>query len=585
MKNLKTILKKINRLLTMRYKFAATGLMLLMVISALFETIGISMILPIVSTILNDEFYKSNRFLIVVCDVFNVNSNFDFLKLSIYGMILIFVFKNIFLVFQKYVQERYIAKVTYDYQKKVLNAVINQSYSYFVQSSTSKIITILITDLEGSIDLLSQMINFFSNITILSMVLFTIIYINPTMALLVMGIVGCEVIGVVRFIKSKMTKMGEQRRAVLTERNKWIMQIAQGIKDIKVARKEVFFGECFLKSCKAVINYSLKNKMIDAFPRLLLESITVVSVLVYLLIQISLQANLVMLIPQIAALVVASIKLLPVVNQIISNFSKLTLQETNINNLLDTIETYEREKANNSKWDIVNREIIESGDNKGDIVMESVSFSYENNSNWVIKNASMTIPNNKSIGIIGRSGGGKTTVIDLILGIQRPQEGRITWNGKNIYEHYENWLDRVSYIPQSVFILDDNIAANVAFGISRTEIDEEKIWSVLEDTQMDAFVRTLPEGIFTQIGERGVRLSGGQIQRLGIARALYTEPDVLFFDESTSALDTKTEQDIMDAINLLHGKKTLVIIAHRLSTIEKCDIIYRVENTKIIRER
>jgi ABC-type multidrug transport system fused ATPase/permease subunit len=189
------------------------------------------------------------------------------------------------------------------------------------------------------------------------------------------------------------------------------------------------------------------------------------------------------------------------------------------------------------------------------------------------------------VGIVGTTGAGKSTVVDVLLGLLKLQSGTVYADDKDINSDYYGWLKNVGYIPQMIFMLDDTIRRNVAFGISDEEIDEERVWEALKEAQLDEFIKTLPEGLETSIGERGIRLSGGQRQRIGIARALYNDPDVLIMDEATSALDNDTEAAIIESVNRLHGKKTLVIIAHRLQTIENCDMIYRVKDGKIGRER
>ena len=197
----------------------------------------------------------------------------------------------------------------------------------------------------------------------------------------------------------------------------------------------------------------------------------------------------------------------------------------------------------------------------------------------------MTVPIGKSVGIVGASGAGKTTAVDLLLGVLLAKEGEILADGVSVMENYSEWLSHIGYIPQSIFMLDDDIKSNIAFGVKKEEQDEEKVWEAIREAQLETFVSGLKDGIHTQIGERGMRLSGGQKQRIGIARALYSNPEVLVFDEATSALDSETEAAVMSSINRLHGKKTMIIIAHRLQTIKECDLVYKVENGKIIRER
>lgn len=217
--------------------------------------------------------------------------------------------------------------------------------------------------------------------------------------------------------------------------------------------------------------------------------------------------------------------------------------------------------------------------------LSHIQFAYPNAEKKVLDDADMVIPAGSSVGIIGASGSGKTTAVDLLLGLLKPQSGGVFTDGMDIHEDYYGWLSHLSYIPQTIYMLDDTIRANIAFGQRRDSIDEVKVWKAVEEAQLKEFIQSLPQGLETKIGERGVRLSGGQRQRIGIARALYTDPELVIFDEATSALDNGTEAAIMESINSLHGQKTLVIIAHRLTTIEECDFIFRVENGKIYKEK
>ena len=220
-----------------------------------------------------------------------------------------------------------------------------------------------------------------------------------------------------------------------------------------------------------------------------------------------------------------------------------------------------------------------------EVRLADITYHYPNSDKLIFNHASVSFPIGKSIGIVGTSGAGKTTIIDILLGLLKLQGGKVLADDVDIQTHYREWLANVGYIPQMIFLLDADIRKNVAFGIPEEEIDDQRLWYALREAQLDEFVKTLPEGIATGIGERGIRLSGGQRQRIGIARALYNDPEVLILDEATSALDNDTEAAIMDSINRLHGKKTLVIIAHRLQTIEKCDMVFRVEDGGIYRER
>ena len=285
----------------------------------------------------------------------------------------------------------------------------------------------------------------------------------------------------------------------------------------------------------------------------------------------------------IATFGVAAIRVLPSVNRINTYITEIAYTQPSLDfvyeNLQEGMKTdamLAERKANSQ---------IEKLKLEDKIELNHISFHYPDSDKAIFKDAHMVVPKGKSVGIIGASGAGKSTIVDVLLGLLHAQEGEITCDGVDIFKNYESWLAQVGYIPQSIYLIDESIRDNIAFGIDADKIDDKRIWEVLEEAQLREFIEELPEGLDTTIGDRGVRLSGGQRQRIGIARALYNDPEILVFDEATSALDNDTEAAVMEAVNSFHGKKTMIIIAHRLNTIEKCDIIYKVENAKLVETR
>ena len=318
----------------------------------------------------------------------------------------------------------------------------------------------------------------------------------------------------------------------------------------------------------------------------MIEMVSVCSTLAFIAFMIYKGKEIETLVPTLGAFAMAAMKLMPSANRIISAINQVVFQEPSLNKLLTDIEMFEEDEARYAKYNKNNSNEIENKLSFNDkIELHNVTYGYQNSDKLILDNANMEIPIGKSIGIVGASGAGKTTAVDILLGVLLSKKGKVLTDGQNVMDNYSEWLSHIGYIPQAIFIFDDDRKSNVAFGVSKEEQNEEKVWKALREAQLEEFVRTLPEGINTQIGERGMRLSGGQRQRIGIARALYNDPDLMVFDEATSALDNETEAAVMDSINSLHGKKTMIIIAHRLQTIANCDIVYRVENGKIIRER
>ena len=216
-----------------------------------------------------------------------------------------------------------------------------------------------------------------------------------------------------------------------------------------------------------------------------------------------------------------------------------------------------------------------------DILVRHVSYTYPNRDEPVLRDVSLQIRHGTSVGIIGATGAGKTTLVDLILGLLRPDSGAVCYGALDIYEDYTQWQKHIGYIPQNIYLVDDTIRSNVALGLDPSEIDDRQVWRALEDAQLADFVRSLADGLDTVVGERGIRISGGQRQRIGIARALYRDPEILFFDEATSSLDNETEAAVMQAINRIGSSKTMIIVAHRLTTIAGCDRIFKVENGQV----
>ena len=285
-------------------------------------------------------------------------------------------------------------------------------------------------------------------------------------------------------------------------------------------------------------------------------------------------------------LAVAAMRLIPCANRINNHLTSISYFEPFFMGVSDNLQEEIRDENVDYNAETYQKKIdVEKLDVRKEIVLQDITYRYPNSQALIFDHADMMIPVGKSVGIVGTSGAGKTTIVDILLGLLQLETGSILADGVEVREHYASWLKNIGYIPQTIFMIDSTIRKNVAFGYADEEIDDEKVWRALGEAQLDEFVRSLPEGLDTGIGERGIRISGGQRQRIGIARALFEDPEVLVLDEATSALDNETEAAIMDSINRLHGRKTLIIIAHRLQTIEKCDMVYRVENGRAKRER
>ncbi|MDE6939389.1 MAG: ABC transporter ATP-binding protein/permease, partial [Lachnospiraceae bacterium] len=370
-------------------------------------------------------------------------------------------------------------------------------------------------------------------------------------------------------------RIGEESRLANGSVTKWLLQAFAGVKEIKVANKERFFIANYDRSYRDCARIQRQQSMLTYLPKPVMETVCICSLMIAMIIKIVVvKSDITSFVTTLSVFAVAAFRMLPSFNKITGYISGMMFNKPSIDAVYNDLREIEQLMARRTA-DHEDTVKVKLGTA---IRLDRVSFRYPKAEKWILKNASLEISKNTSVALIGASGAGKTTAADLILGILEPQEGAVMIDGTDIRKCMTSWHEDVGYIPQTIYLMDDSIRANIAFGIPEAEIDDAAVGKALQEAQLDRFVHALPEGADTVIGDRGVKLSGGQRQRIGIARALYRNPSVLILDEATSALDNETEKEVMEAIDGLHGTRTLIVIAHRLSTIKKCDRIYEVEN-------
>ena len=581
-----SVIKKFNKLLNSKQKSRLAILGLVTVIGAFLEVIGVSLMLPLITAIMQPDIIKTNKYIAYVCNILDLHSHRTFVIMCIIAVILVFIFKDLFLMMQYYIQARFVYNNQFATQQKMLNGFLKRPYEFFLSVESGEILRVIQSDVPTTYGLLTTILSMFTELIASLAISITIFIIDPVMTTFVIIMMGLVVLAISKCVKPILKKKGEDRHIHGSLTYKWLIQSITGIKEIKVGAKEEFFSENFTISGKKYISAEKWSTVFSNIPRLMIEMVSVCSTLAFIAFMIYKGKEIETLVPTLGAFAMAAMKLMPSANRIISAINQVVFQEPSLNKLLTDIEMFEEDEARYVKYNKNNSNEIENKLSFNDkIELHNVTYGYQNSDKLILDNANMEIPIGKSIGIVGASGAGKTTAVDILLGVLLSKKGKVLTDGQNVMDNYSEWLSHIGYIPQAIFMLDDDIKSNVAFGVSKEEQNEEKVWKALREAQLEEFVRILPEGINTQIGERGMRLSGGQRQRIGIARALYNDPDLMVFDEATSALDNETEAAVMDSINSLHGKKTMIIIAHRLQTIANCDIVYRVENGKIIRER
>lgn len=576
------ITKKLLIILNKKQKGIIVLIVAMMLLGGILESVSISLVLPLITAVMDTEGWNAKWYAKIICNLFSITSQRAYIECVLLMLIIVFILKNLYLLYEYYFQNAFIADSRFNMQSKLMTSYTHKPYSYYLTASSGEILRIITQDTNQIFLLLNNMLLIYTELIVSVILGITVFVMSPFIAVWMMLILLVELLVITLVIKPVMKRMGERGRAENAAANKWIIQTINGIKSVKVSKKERFFESAYKKHARKQVEIDRINGTLDALPRLMIEAFTVAGVLFVILILVLSGIELADILPQLSAFVVAAIRLLPSSNRISSSMNMSAFLEGALDNIIRVVTGNEEIKAAQIKNKPDSEDgAYESIPFKQKVELDNVTFSYGENLPNVLDHAVMDIRKGKSIGIVGTSGAGKSTCVDLILGLLAPQDGRVLVDGKDIQTNMEAWLDHLAYIPQQIFLIDDSIRANVAFGVPEDSIKDEDVWEALKEAQLDEFVKGLSGGLDTQIGEQGVRLSGGQRQRLGIARSLFTNAEILFFDEATSALDNETEAAIMESIDGLRGKRTTVIIAHRLTTIMNCDIVYRVENGKI----
>lgn len=588
-----TMLQKIGYLFDRKQKMQFVGLGILILIGGLLETMSVSMLVPAVQGIMEPEALADSSIIQKITGVLHIDitgivqggSVNRLIVLILLAIMILFVVKNAYLLMQTYVQNTFVTRNRNRMISRVMREFLNRPYEEYLGADIPTVFRLTDSDIPNAFQLILVSIQLVTEVVVSAFLCLVLLIVSPIMTLFIVAIFLGMTLILFFVLKPRLNKIGRKNQEIQSRIAKWRIQSIYGLKDVKVLNREEFFIRNYYESGSIGANVARNYAVLNNLPRLLIETIFIVSMLAFIMVYMLRGGNMNVLIPQLTAFAVAAIRIMPSANRINTYISEIAYSQPCLDYLYENLNESMKLDVNGS---------VTGYDKEGKrkpkeqlalhdkIVLEDITFAYPGTDKNIFTNAHMEVKRGQSVGIMGPSGAGKSTIVDILLGLLHVQSGSITWDGRNIFDNYESWLAQIGYIPQSIYLVDESIRDNIAFGIDADKIDEKRIWEVLEEAQLKEFVEELPEGLDTTIGDRGVRISGGQRQRIGIARALYHDPEILVFDEATSALDNDTEKAVMDAVNSFHGKKTMVIIAHRLNTIAKCDVIYKVENEKII---
>ena len=573
-------LKKLLKLFDRRQKQHLIMLFFLMLVGAGLEVLSVSMMVPAAAVMLQGEEGSAGKLYTLMHRLFPASSQQDFIISVLVMLIVVTVLKGLFLILEKRIQFHFIYSNRFSLQRKMLHAFLSRPYEYYLGAETGEVLRVIQNDVAVTFNLAMMYLEMATELVIVSLLMVTVFVISPMITGMTAFFMLLTVLVITKILKPIQKEHGTRRNRLTAQTNKWLIQSISGIREIKISRKERYFENNYLTYGKETILIDRDQAVLGAIPRYLIEITSVSATLAVIAFQVRRGISPEVLLPELSAFVMAAVKLLPSTNKIATTINAVSYFTNSLNKVVENLGIISGTEQTELADDSAERMPFESC-----IEFRDITFRYPNTDTDTLEDASLTIPQGACIGIVGPSGAGKTTAVDVMIGLLTPQKGQTLLDGVDIRTNYAGWLAHIGYIPQMIFMLDDTIRANVAFGIGEDEQSEERIWQSLEDAQLADFVRTLPQGLDTRIGERGIRLSGGQRQRIGIARALYGNPDILIFDEATSSLDNDTEKAIMRSILRLKGKKTMIIIAHRLTTIETCDAVYEVRDRKILEKR
>ncbi len=544
------------------------------------QVLGVSIIVPIISIMTDSTAIMSNNYTRVIYETLNMKSPKQFLVVLCIGTAVLYLVKNMYGIFQTWLNAKYSNMVSRELAIKIMKDYMYRPYDFFLNYDSGKIYRDVENDSNSISNLIRCSFNIISEMLTMLMIVIFLFVSDWIMAVCLVVIAILCLILIYGVFRRNMKTAGDTSREYAAVNQKIFYESIEGIKEIQVMRKQDFFLEQFYKTKVVLQNANVVNIMGGGSPTYVVEGLFVSGIMLYIMLRGITDTEFLSMLPLLASFALGAIRMLPSMGRISSNINIIVFAMPSLASITENIKKINKEKELADERKVQEGIVKRTFDEK--LSLEKISWNYENSEKKVLNNLDMTIEKGQSVGIIGSSGAGKSTLADIILGLHIPQKGKVLIDGNDIFSIPDDYCNIIGYVPQSIYLVDGTIRENVAFGDDIEKVKDEEIWLALDQAQLSSFVKELEHGLDTVIGERGVRFSGGQRQRLAIARALYRKPQILILDEATSALDNETEDAVMQSIEHLYGTITMIIIAHRLTTVKKCDIIYEIKNGKAV---
>ncbi len=559
-----SLLAKLGYIFDKKDKWKLTLLSAAIVVGSFLELAAVMVFVPFIEVLQEPGTIQSRWYLKEIYDLFGFHSTRSFMILIAVCIIGIYVIKNVYLILEK----DYIFRFSYNTQMKLstrlLAAYMKEPYTFHLNHN----IAILQRSLHEDTSRFMQVI------------LYTLELVSKSITIIVLGFLAVFVGGFLLISRKYSRRLGFENQGYQGKIFQWMNQALGGIKEIKILEREAYFTDEFRKYWKKYARGLRIARTISILPKYTVEAVSMAGLLIAVIVKLLFgEADSVYFISQLAAFAVAAMRLMPSVGRINEHASNMLYALPSVELVYHDLVGIEGLSAGNRQernrdWRL-----------QREIQVQGVSYHYPNTEELVLDDVSLAVKKGTTVAFIGSTGSGKTTMVDIILGLLTPVKGVVMADDINVHEQAQTFHAQVGYIPQTIYLSDDSIRNNIAFGVREEQIDEEAVREAVEKAQLREFIDSLPHGLDTIVGDRGVRLSGGQRQRIGIARALYHDPEILVLDEATSALDNETESAVMEAIEHLQGMKTMIIIAHRLTTIRNVDVIYEVSDGKVEMKR
>ena len=571
-------LKKCNTIFSKEQKKWTVYVLLLSIIGAVFETMGVSIIMPFADVLLQpNEAYQNSSYQVLI-RWFGIDSAEQLILFLAIAIVILYIVKNVYFMFLSWIRARYAEKLNTELSSRMMKGYMSKGYTFFSNTNTGE----LIQGTQGDVICAKLVVyNAMKLVTDLLSVSFIAIFLFMVDWQLASGVgimaMFCFLV-VGRLFSRVSYKAGEKSRKYQAKANQKLLQAFQGIKEVLVLKKEDFFTRAYNRDFALQLREDTTRVVCSEFPAYVIEGSCVSVIFAIICCRVIMGGVSDELVPVLASFVVAAFRILPAIGKMTSEYSSINYYFAGLDSVYRNFKevcngTDELTSLNNTESVEEKRITFEKQLQLVDIV-----FSYENKQERIINHLDLTIKKGEAIAFVGPSGSGKTTLSDIILGILKPQSGRILVDEQNIIDAPLAWSKMVGYVSQTMYLVDDTIRVNVAFGVNEEDIDDNRVWECLRRAQIEDYVRRMDKGIYTTVGDHGMRISGGQRQRIAIARSLYHNPQVLVLDEATSALDNDTEKAVMESIEALQGEITMIIVAHRLSTVKNCDRIYEISN-------